>query len=61
MVHTKDLFVNAERGTILTGPKREFAGSCPNQTETTVAGIQFIQEDGVNEIGEPVAGWLPTR
>jgi haloalkane dehalogenase len=54
------LFINAEPGTILTGPQREFARTWPNQTETTVAGIHFIQEDSADEIGKAIAGWLPT-
>jgi haloalkane dehalogenase len=53
------LFINAEPGTILTGAQREFARSWPNQTETTVAGIHFIQEDSPNEIGAAIAAWLP--
>ncbi len=53
------LFINAEPGAILTGPQREFARTWPNQTETTVAGRHFIQEDSADEIGEAIAGWLP--
>jgi haloalkane dehalogenase len=53
------LFINAEPGTILTGPQREFARTWPNQTETTVAGRHFIQEDSADEIGGAIAGWLP--
>jgi haloalkane dehalogenase len=53
------LFINAEPGTILTGAQREFARSWPNQTEATVAGIHFIQEDSPNEIGAAIAAWLP--
>ncbi len=52
------LFVNAEPGTILTGPQREFCRTWPNQTETTVAGIHFIQEDSPNEIGQAISSWL---
>jgi haloalkane dehalogenase len=52
------LFVNAEPGTILTGPQREFARSWPNQTEVTVAGIHFIQEDSADEIGQALSSWL---
>ena len=52
------LFINAEPGTILTGAQREFARTWPNQTETTVAGVHFIQEDSADQIGEAVAGWL---
>ena len=55
------LFVNADPGTILTGPQREFARTWPNQTEVTVAGSHFIQEDSADEIGGALAGWLPTR
>ena len=54
------LFVNADPGTILTGPQREFARTWPNQTETTVAGLHFIQEDSPHEIGEAIADWLAT-
>ncbi|MBT5756901.1 MAG: haloalkane dehalogenase [Acidimicrobiaceae bacterium] len=53
------LFINAEPGTILTGAQRDFCRTWPNQTETTVAGIHFIQEDSADEIGEAIAGWLP--
>ena len=54
----RKLFINAEPGTILTGAQREFARTWPNQTETTVAGIHFIQEDSADEIGEALAAWL---
>ena len=52
------LFVNAEPGAILTGAQREFCRAWPNQTETTVPGIHFIQEDAPDEIGRAVADWL---
>lgn len=52
------LFVNAEPGTILIGPQREFCRTWPNQTEITVAGIHFIQEDSADEIGEALSDWL---
>lgn len=45
------LFINAEPGTILTGPQREYCRGWKNQTEITVAGLHFIQEDSPNEIG----------
>jgi haloalkane dehalogenase len=54
------LFVNAEPGAILTGTQREFCRSWPNQTEVTVAGIHFVQEDSPAEIGTALARWLPT-
>lgn len=53
------LFINAEPGAILTGRMREVARSFPNQTETTVPGIHFIQEDSPAEIAEAIRGWLP--
>ncbi len=54
------LFINAEPGTILTGPQREFARTWPNQTEVTVPGIHFIQEDSADEIGQAISTWLPS-
>ena len=51
------LFVNAEPGAILTGPQREFCRQFRNQTEVTVAGTHFLQEDSPHEIGEAIAEW----
>ena len=50
----KKVFVNAEPGAILTGPQREVCRSWPNQTEVTVKGVHFIQEDSPREIGQAV-------
>lgn len=55
------LFINADPGSILTGAPREFARQWPNQTEVTVKGSHFIQEDSPQEIGEAIASWLPNR
>ncbi len=52
------LFVNAEPGSILTGPQREFCRTWPNQQEITVKGTHFIQEDSPAEIGQAVAAFL---
>ena len=53
------LFINAEPGAILAeGPSRDFCRAWPNQTEVTVKGSHFIQEDSPNEIGQAIAGWL---
>ncbi len=52
------LFVNAHPGAILTGPQREFCRGWPKQTEVTVNGSHFIQEDSPHEIGEALAAWL---
>ncbi len=54
------LFINADPGSILVGPQREFCRSWPNQQEVTVKGLHFIQEDSPVEIGEAVANWLTT-
>ncbi|MBX3445238.1 MAG: haloalkane dehalogenase [Parvibaculaceae bacterium] len=51
------LFVNAEPGAILIGAQREFCRSWKNQTEVTVKGNHFLQEDSPHEIGEAVANW----
>src|SRR3546814_600016 len=39
------LFINAEPGSLTTGRIRDFCRTWPNQTEITVAGAHFIQED----------------
>jgi haloalkane dehalogenase len=52
------LFVNAEPGSILTGAQREFCRTWPNQTEVSVKGSHFIQEDSPAEIGLAIAAWL---
>ena len=52
------LFVNAEPGAILVGEQREFCRTWPNQTEVTVPGIHFIQEDSPDEIGRAIAAWF---
>ncbi len=52
------LFVNAEPGAILVGAQREFCRAWPNQTEITVPGIHFVQEDSPEEIGTGLANWL---
>jgi haloalkane dehalogenase len=53
------LFVRAEPGGILaSGAVLDFARSLPAQTETTVAGLHFIQEDSPDEIGQAIAVWM---
>lgn len=52
------LFINAEPGTILTGRPREFARTWPNQTEVTVPGLHFIQEDSPDQIGVALADFV---
>lgn len=55
------LFVNAEPGAILVGPLREFCRSWKNQTEVTVPGSHFIQEDSGPAIGKAIADWMGAR
>ncbi|MAB13877.1 haloalkane dehalogenase [Parvibaculum sp.] len=52
------LFVNAEPGAILIGAQREFCRGWKNQTEVTVKGSHFIQEDSPHEIGEAIASFV---
>ncbi|MDJ0767497.1 MAG: haloalkane dehalogenase [Ilumatobacter sp.] len=54
------LFVNADPGAILVGAQRDFCRSWPNQTEITVRGTHFIQEDSPDEIGAALAEWRAT-
>jgi len=57
---TPKLFISAKPGSILTGCQRDFCRSWPNQTEVTVAGAHFIQEDSPHEIGAAIADWMQT-
>ena len=52
------LFINAEPGAILVGAPREFCRTWPNQSEVTVKGIHFIQEDSPDEIGQALSAWV---
>ncbi|MCP4222116.1 MAG: haloalkane dehalogenase [Actinomycetia bacterium] len=54
------LLVRAEPGAILFGKQLELCRSWPNQTEVTVSGNHFCQEDSPDEIGQAIAAWLPT-
>jgi haloalkane dehalogenase len=51
------LFVNADPGVVLSGALRDFCRTWPNQTEVTVPGIHFIQEDSGAKIGRAIADW----
>ena len=51
------LFINADPGSILVGKQREFCRSWPNQTEVTVKGLHFLQEDSPKEIGQAIVAW----
>jgi haloalkane dehalogenase len=51
------LFVNAEPGALITGALRDLCRTFPNQTEVTVNGVHFVQEDSPQEIGVALATW----
>jgi haloalkane dehalogenase len=52
------LFINADPGVLVTGTSREFCRSWANQTEVTVKGLHFIQEDSPEEIGAALADFV---
>jgi haloalkane dehalogenase len=55
------LFLKAEPGGILAGGAvLELARRLPAQTEVTVRGVHFVQEDSPDEIGRAIAGWMGT-
>jgi len=55
------LFMKAEPGGILArGAVLDLARSFPAQTEVTIAGVHFVQEDSPDEIGRAIAGWMGT-
>jgi haloalkane dehalogenase len=55
------LFIKAEPGGILAnGVDVDFVRKFPAQTEVTVAGIHYVQEDSPDEIGQAIADWMRT-
>jgi haloalkane dehalogenase len=52
------LFINAEPGLIQTGRVLDAVRKWANQTEITVPGAHFIQEDSADAIGEAVASFV---
>lgn len=52
------LFINAEPGAVLTRGLREFCRTWKNQTEVTVSGKHYIQEDSARAIGHAIARWI---
>ncbi len=52
------LLISADPGSILCGAPLAFARSLPNQTEVTVKGLHFIQEDSPDEIGAAVSQFV---
>jgi haloalkane dehalogenase len=57
--HVPKLFLKAEPGALLAaGANLDAARAWPAQTEVTVAGVHFLQEDSPDEIGRAIAGWM---
>ena len=53
------LFLKAEPGLLVAGGTNlDFARKLPAQTEVTVAGVHYVQEDSPDEIGRAIAGWM---
>jgi haloalkane dehalogenase len=52
------LLIKAETGSILIGRSYDFCRDWPNQRETTVRGIHFLQEDSPDQIGVAVREFL---
>jgi haloalkane dehalogenase len=52
------LFINVEPGLAMTDRERSFARTFPNQTEVTVEGLHFAQEDSPDEIGDAIAEFV---
>lgn len=55
------LLIVAEPGALLTGRALEFARTFPNQTEVTVPGIHYVQEDSPREIGVALREFMQRR
>lgn len=56
--HTPKLLINAEPGSILVGPARDYCRSWANQREVTVPGRHFLQEDSPFEIAAAIRGFV---
>jgi haloalkane dehalogenase len=52
------LFVNADPGVVITGRVCELCRTWPAQTEVTVPGIHYLQEDSPDLIGVALSEWL---
>ena len=54
------LYFHTDPGALDHGLQRECCTTWPNQTEVTVKGIHFVQEDSPTEIGAAVASFVRT-
>ena len=54
------LFIDGDPGMALVGRARDFCRTWPNQTEVTVPGLHFLQEDSGQKIGHAISEWMRT-
>lgn len=52
------LLIVAEPGAIMKGRSLAFCRTWPNQTEVTVRGLHFLQEDSPHDIGRALQGFV---
>ena len=52
------LYVKVDPGAIMPGPSQDFCAAWPNQTQVTVKGLHFVQEDSPDEIGAALRAWM---
>jgi len=52
------LFIKGEPGALIRGRALDFVRTWPTQTEVSVPGVHFIQEDSADEIGAAVAAFV---
>jgi haloalkane dehalogenase len=52
------LFIKGEPGALIRGRTLDFVRTWPNQTEVSVPGVHFLQEDSADEIGAAVASFV---
>lgn len=52
------LFINTTEGHALVGRNRDFCRTWPNQTEVTVRGRHYFQEDAPHDVGRAIGEWL---
>jgi haloalkane dehalogenase len=52
------LWFDVSDGVLVTGTRRDFAQSLPNQRRVQVEGRHFIQEDAPDAIGSALAAWI---
>jgi haloalkane dehalogenase len=52
------LFINAEPGGLVVGPRKAIPRGWPQTTEVTVKGRHYVQEESPAAIGQALAEWL---